>query len=61
MDEYSLHVDNDLYKKFEVLSKDIKDNFDKSKIELDGKNQQYVLESELRIKKQCENMIKNKK
>ena len=27
MDEYSLHVDNDLYKKFEVLSKDIKDNF----------------------------------
>ena len=61
MDEYSLHVDNDLYKKFEVLSKDIKDNFDKSKIELDGKNQQYVLESELRIKKQCENLIKNKK
>ena len=61
MDEYSLHVDNELYKKFEVLSKDIKDNFDKSKIELDGKNQQYVLESELRIKKQCENMIKNKK
>ena len=61
MDEYSLHVDNDLYKKFEVLSKDIKDNFDKSKYELDGKNQQYVLESELRIKKQCENLIKNKK
>ena len=61
MDEYSLHVDNDLYKKFEVLSKDIKDNFDKSKYELDGKNQQYVLESELRIKKECQDMIKNQK
>ena len=61
MDEYSLHVDNDLYKKFEVLSRDIKDNFDKSKIELDGKNQQYVLESELRIKKECQNMFKNRK
>ena len=31
LDEYSLHVDNDLYKKYEVLSKDIKDNFDKTK------------------------------
>ena len=61
LDEYSLHVDNDLYKKYEVLSKDIKDNFDKTKFELDGKNQQYVLESELRIKKECEKMIKNKK
>ena len=61
MDEYSLHVDNDLYKKFEVLSTDIKNNFEKSKIELDGKNQQYVLESELRIKKECEEMLKNKK
>ena len=61
MDEYSLHVDNDLYKKLEVLSKDIKDNFDKSKYELDGKNQQYVLESELRIKKECQDMIKNQK
>ena len=61
MDEYSLHVDNDLYKKFEVLSKDIKDNFDKSKYELDGKNQQYVLESELRIKKECQDMVKNQK
>ena len=61
MDEYSLHADNDLYKKFEVLSKDIKDNFDKSKYELDGKNQQYVLESELRIKKECQDMIKNQK
>ena len=39
MDEYSLHVDNDLYKKFEVLSKDVKDNLEKAKFELDGKNQ----------------------
>ena len=61
MDEYSLHVDNDLYKKFEVLSKDIKDNFDKSKYELDGKNQQYVLESEKKKKKECQDMIKNQK
>ena len=61
MDEYSLHVDNDLYKKFEVLSKDVKDNFEKAKFELDGKNQQYILESELRIKNELEEKIKNKK
>ena len=61
MDEYSLHVDNDLYKKFEVLSKDVKDNFDKTKIELDGKNQQYILESELRLKKQIEEKIGDQK
>ena len=60
MDEYSLHVDNDLYKKFEVLSKDVKDNFEKAKFELDGKNQQYILESELRIKNELEEKIKNK-
>ena len=60
MDEYSLHVDNDLYKKFEVLSKDVKDNFEKAKFELDGKNQQYILESELRIKNEFEEKIKNK-
>ena len=59
MDEYSLHVDNDLYKKFEVLSKDVKDNFEKTKTELDGKNQQYILETELRIKKEFEEMVKN--
>ena len=58
MDEYSLHVDNDLYKKFEVLSKDVKDNFEKTKTELDGKNQQYILETELRIKKEFEEMVK---
>ena len=61
MDEYSLHVDNDLYKKFEVLSKDVKDNFDKVKFELDGKNQQYILESELRLKNEFEDKIKNQK
>jgi len=61
MDEYSLHVDNDLYKKFEVLSKDVKDNFDKVKFELDGKNQQYILESELRLKNEFEEKIKNQK
>jgi hypothetical protein len=61
MDEYSLHVDNDLYKKFEVLSKDVKDNFEKAKFELDGKNQQYILESELRIKNELEEKIKNQK
>ena len=60
MDEYSLHVDNDLYKKFEVLSKDVKDNFEKAKFELDGKNQQYILESELRIKNELEEKFKNK-
>ena len=60
MDEYSLHVDNDLYKKFEVLSRDVKDNFEKAKFELDGKNQQYILESELRIKNELEEKIKNK-
>ena len=60
MDEYSLHVDNDLYKKFEVLSKDVKDNFEKAKFELDGKNQQYILESELRIKNELEEKIINK-
>ena len=60
MDEYSLHVDNDLYKKFEVLSKDVKDNFEKAKFELDGKNQQYILESELRIKNELEEKIKKK-
>ena len=59
MDEYSLHVDNDLYKKFEVLSKDVKDNFEKTKTELDGKNQQYILETELRIKKDFKEMVKN--
>ena len=59
MDEYSLHVDNDLYKKFEVLSKDVKDNFDKTKLELDGKSKQYILETELRIKKEFEEMVKN--
>ena len=59
MDEYSLHVDNDLYKKVEVLSKDVKDNFEKTKTELDGKNQQYILETELRIKKEFEEMVKN--
>ena len=58
MDEYSKHVDNDLYKKFEVLSTDIKDNLEKSKIEMDGKNQQYILESELRIKQEFEDKIK---
>ena len=61
MDEYSLHVDNDLYKKFEVLSKDIKDNFEKTKIEMDGKNQQYILESELRLKKEIDEKIQNQK
>ena len=61
MDEYSLHVDNDLYKKFEVLSRDVKDNFEKAKFELDGKNQQYILESELRIKNELEEKKKNKK
>jgi len=61
MDEYSLHVDNDLYKKFEVLSKDFKENFEKTKIELDGKNQQYILESELRLKKEIEEKIQNQK
>ena len=61
LDEYSLHVDNDLYKKFEVLSKDVKDNFDKVKFELDGKNQQYILESELRLKNEFEEKIKNQK
>lgn len=61
MDEYSLHVDNDLYKKFEVLSKDFKDNVEKTKIELDGKNQQYILESELRLKKEIEEKIQNQK
>ena len=60
MDEYSLHVDNDLYKKFEVLSKDVKDNFDKTKLELDGKSQQYILESELRLKTEFEEMVKKK-
>ena len=60
MDEYSLHVDNDLYKKFEVLSRDVKDNFEKAKFELDGKNQQYILESELRIKNELEEKFKNK-
>jgi len=60
MDEYSLHVDNDLYKKFEVLSRDVKDNFEKAKFELDGKNQQYILESELRIKNELEEKIKKK-
>ena len=58
MDEYSLHVDNDLYKKFEVLSKDVKDNFDKTKLELDGKSQQYILETELRLKTEFEEMVK---
>ena len=58
MDEYSLHVDNDLYKKFEVLKNDIKEDFEKSKIELDGKAQQYVLESESRIKNEIQEKVK---
>ena len=58
MDEYSLHVDNDLYKKFEVLKNDIKEDFEKSKIELDGKAQQYVLESESRIKNEIQKKVK---
>ena len=29
MDDYSVHIDNDLYKKFDVLSKDFKENIDK--------------------------------
>ena len=60
MDDYSLHVDNDLYKKFEVLSTDIKDNFEKTKLELDGKNQQYILEAELRLKKEFDEKNKTK-
>jgi exonuclease VII large subunit len=61
MDDYSVHVDNDLYKKFEVLSGDFKDKIDKSKIELDGKMQQYFVECELRLKKQYEEFISKKK
>ena len=61
MDEYSIHVDNDLYQKFTVLSNDFKEKVDKSKVELDGKIQQYIVECELRLKKQYEDIIKNKK
>ena len=61
MDEYSIHVDNDLYQKFTVLSNDFKEKVDKSKVELDGKIQQYIVECELRLKKQYEDIINNKK
>ena len=44
MDEYSVHVDNDLYQKFNVLSNDFKEKIDKIKLELDGKIQQYFVE-----------------
>ena len=57
MDEYSQHVDDDLYLKFNVLSNDFKEKMDKSKIELDGKIQQYFVECELRLKKQFEESI----
>ncbi len=60
MDDYSVHVDNDLYKKFEVLSSDFNVKIDKSKIELDGKMQQYFVECELRLKKQYEEFINNR-
>ena len=60
MDDYSVHVDNDLYKKFEVLSSDFNEKIDKSKIELDGKMQQYFVECELRLKKQYEEFINNR-
>ena len=57
MDEYSQHVDDDLYLKFNVLSNDFKEKMDKSKIELDGKIQQYFVECELRLKKLFEESI----
>ena len=60
MDEYSVHVDNDLYQKFNVLSNDFKEKIDKSRVELDGKMQQYFVECELRLKKQYEEFINNK-
>ena len=60
LDDYSVHVDNDLYKKFEVLSSDFNEKVDKSRIELDGKMQQYFVECELRLKKQYEEFINNR-
>ena len=57
MDEYSKHVDDDLYQKFNVLSNDFKGEVDKSKVELDGKNQQYIQELELRLNKKYEQFI----
>ena len=57
MDAYSQHVDDDLYLKFNVLSNDFKEKMDKSKIELDGKIQQYFVECELRLKKLFEESI----
>ena len=51
-DEYSKQVDNDLYKKFDVLSTDMKEKSDKTKVDLDGKMQQYIAEAEERLKKQ---------
>lgn len=57
MDQYSVHVDDDLYNKFSVLSRDFKEKLDKTTVELDGKTQQYFVECEQRLKKQYEDFV----
>ena len=49
MDDYSKHVDDDLYKKIDVLSRDLKEKINQSMVDLDGKMQKYCYESELRL------------
>ena len=54
MDDYSKHVDDDLYKKIDVLSRDLKEKINQSMVDLDGKMQKYCYESELRLKNELE-------
>ena len=54
MDDYSKHVDDDLYKKIDVLSSDLKEKINQSMVDLDGKMQKYCYESELRLKNELE-------
>ena len=58
MDDYYLHAHDDLYKKFEVLSSDFKENLEKTKLDFDAKMQEYFLECELRLKKKYEEIAK---